>query len=277
MTFSAALFGAAVRALRTTVARRALQLVLLVCGLFALGFLCGEQAHAAERIPVPVSVSVPVSTQPPAPGCPVDPGRVVGTVRAVSDEAVAPVRDVVTTVGRTLEATASRSVDEASRSVGRTRSTAPSLPLPDVTRVPAAPGHQVPAPKGPAPRPQRHIDTAAATSPAERHSARTVVSAPASAFAVFGPAAPPPLRHAARAPAAHTATSVGDSDRPAPTGDPDGVFGKQAADGSTSRHGDAYAVILAGRAPLRLAPGDAARADAPGTRERHRDIPVFPG
>ncbi|MCZ0987409.1 hypothetical protein O1M54_20140 [Streptomyces diastatochromogenes] len=55
------------------------------------------------------------------------------------------------------------------------------------------------------------------------------------------------------------------------------MLGKQAADGTASRHGDAYAVTLDGRAPLRLLPGTAARVDAPGTRERHRDIPVFPG
>nr|WP_276621029.1 hypothetical protein [Streptomyces sp. CME 23] len=38
--------------MRTAVARRALQVALLVGGLFALGFLCGEQAHAAEETPV---------------------------------------------------------------------------------------------------------------------------------------------------------------------------------------------------------------------------------
>lgn len=35
--------------MRTAAGRRALQVVLLVGGLFALGFLCGEQAHAADR------------------------------------------------------------------------------------------------------------------------------------------------------------------------------------------------------------------------------------
>ncbi|MFI9807745.1 hypothetical protein ACIHEJ_25840 [Streptomyces sp. NPDC052301] len=289
MTSPAALFGATVRALRTGAARRALQLVLLVGGLFVLGFLCGEQAQAAERIPAPVQAPVratSVRSSVTAPEDPVDPVRAMGkgTVRAVSDQVVAPVRDVVNTATQALEATtsrsvdeASRSVDEASRSVGQARPTAPSLPLPDVTEASVPPGHQAAAPKGPAPRPQRHIGTAAAKSPAGRHSAHTVASAPAPAVAAFGPAAPAVLRHAAWAPAPRTTTSVGDPGRPAPTGDPDGVLGKQAADGSTTRHGDACAVTFVGRAPLRLPPGATARADAPETRERHRDIPVFPG
>ncbi|MFI1534274.1 hypothetical protein [Streptomyces anandii] len=51
MTLPAALSGAALRVMRTAAGRRALQLGLLVSALFALGFLCGEQAHAAESAP----------------------------------------------------------------------------------------------------------------------------------------------------------------------------------------------------------------------------------
>ncbi|MEU9150813.1 hypothetical protein AB0D59_09740 [Streptomyces sp. NPDC048417] len=64
---------------------------------------------------------------------------------------------------------------------------------------------------------------------------------------------------------------------PAPTGDPDGALGKSVVDGSSSRHGDACAVTFDDRAPLRLVAGAAARVDAAGTRDRYRDIPVFPG
>ncbi|MFF1700609.1 hypothetical protein [Streptomyces sp. NPDC058252] len=43
---------------RTTAGRRALQVALLVGALFALGFLCGEQAHAAEEAKPPVPTHV---------------------------------------------------------------------------------------------------------------------------------------------------------------------------------------------------------------------------
>ncbi|MGW7419993.1 hypothetical protein ACWGJB_07985 [Streptomyces sp. NPDC054813] len=65
--------------------------------------------------------------------------------------------------------------------------------------------------------------------------------------------------------------------RPAPTGDPDGALGKSGVDGSSSRYGDAYAVTFDDRAPLRLVPGATAHVGAAGTRDRYRDIPVFPG
>ncbi|MFD4622631.1 hypothetical protein [Streptomyces sp. NPDC058475] len=63
MPLPAALPGAALRMTRTTAGRRALQIALLVGGLFALGFLCGEQAHAAEgaKPPVPTHVVRAVS------------------------------------------------------------------------------------------------------------------------------------------------------------------------------------------------------------------------
>ncbi|MFF1770697.1 hypothetical protein [Streptomyces sp. NPDC058249] len=63
MPLPAALPGAALRMTRTTAGRRALQVALLVGGLFALGFLCGEQAHAAEgaKPPVPTHVVRAVS------------------------------------------------------------------------------------------------------------------------------------------------------------------------------------------------------------------------
>lgn len=48
-------------------------------------------------------------------------------------------------------------------------------------------------------------------------------------------------------------------------------------DNGSSRHGDAQAVTLDQRAPLRLVAGAAVWAEVPGTRDRHRDIPVFPG
>jgi hypothetical protein len=64
----------------------------------------------------------------------------------------------------------------------------------------------------------------------------------------------------------------------APSDNPGGTLvGKSAVDNGSSRHGDAHAVTLDNGAPLRLVPGAAASVDVAGTRDRHRDIPVFPG
>ncbi|MFH8767945.1 MULTISPECIES: hypothetical protein [unclassified Streptomyces] len=249
--------------LRTAAGRRALQLALLVGGLFLLGFLCGEQAQAAERTPVTAVTSVvPVTGHENA-------------VRTVTERVVTPVREVVRTTSQGLDET---------RAQAPALPAAPSVPLPKLPEVPEVselPAHPLPAPATPEPGADRHDSTAPAAGKGDRArtEARTAVSTPARA-ATYGPDFTLPAQ-APQAPAhtsVHRAAAAVDAPaRPAPTGDPDGVLGKQAADGTASRHGDAYAVTLDGRAPLRLLPGITARVDAPGTRERHRDIPVFPG
>ncbi|MFJ3333747.1 hypothetical protein [Streptomyces sp. NPDC086766] len=65
--------------------------------------------------------------------------------------------------------------------------------------------------------------------------------------------------------------------RQAPARDAGALLGPSGLDTGTPRHADVLAVTLIDRAPLRPAPGAAARPDAAGTRDRHRDIPVFPG
>jgi hypothetical protein len=52
---------------------------------------------------------------------------------------------------------------------------------------------------------------------------------------------------------------------------------RAAADNGGSRHGDVCAVTAVQRAPLRPVPGVLAWADAGESRDRYRDIPVFPG
>ncbi|MFJ9868479.1 hypothetical protein [Streptomyces sp. NPDC101165] len=246
--------------LRTAAGRRALQLTLLVGGLFLLGFLCGEQAQAAERTPATPVVQVTGHEN---------------AVRTVTERVVTPVRKVVQT--------ASRALDE-------TRAQAPALPatpsvplpkLPEVPEVSAPPVHALPAPVTPEAGADRHDSAAPAADKGDRarSEARGVVSAPPQAT-TYGPdfALPAQVPKApAHTPVHRTAAALDAPAQPAPTGDPDGVLGKQAADGTAPRHGDAYAVALDGRAPLRLLPGTTARVDTPGTRERHRDIPVFPG
>jgi hypothetical protein len=295
LTFPAALLGPAVRVLRTAAGRRALQLVLLVGGLFALGFLCGEQAHAADGIPVPAKAT---SAWPGGTAAHEDPVRAVRTAterfaapahlvgthaipaaHVAGTQATTPVRGAVTAVSRVLEAGAARGVAQPGTST-------PTLALPGFPRVPEVSAPLPPEPKSTAPRPRGH-GGAATPAPAERNgrqrparahaeSCGAAVGAPAP-NAAYGPALTDVPQFVARTFAHRGAAGAGVPGGPAPTGDPDGVLGKQAADGSASRHGDAYAVTLDGRAPLRLVPGAAARVDAPRTRERHRDIPVFPG
>ncbi|WP_461066952.1 hypothetical protein [Streptomyces pseudoechinosporeus] len=63
-----------------------------------------------------------------------------------------------------------------------------------------------------------------------------------------------------------------------PESAPRGALGHgSAADNGSSRHGDAHAVAFSNRAQLRLVPGTAAVVTAAETRDRYRDIPVFPG
>ncbi|WP_369391416.1 hypothetical protein AB5J72_30250 [Streptomyces sp. CG1] len=304
MTLPAALLGTAVRVLRTAAGRRALQLALLVGGLFALGFLCGEQAHAADGTPLPLKVTsgrlgetghedpvravravtervaAPVHEAGERSAAPEHGvGRqVVAPVRKVGEQAATPVHDVMTTASRSLEATAARAVEQP-------RTSAPTLPLPGLTQVPDAPVQLTPEPLSTAPRPQGHGDARAHAPAGQKqrhagahdHADRAAIGGAPVPVARYGPEAisvPQPVAHT---PARRGTFALRVPGRPVPTGDPDGVLGKQAADSNVPRHGDGYAVTLDDRAPLRLAPGATARVHAPRTRERHRDIPVFPG
>ncbi|MFF3632847.1 hypothetical protein [Streptomyces sp. NPDC002250] len=371
MTLTAAPFGTAVRALRAAAGRRALQLALLLGGLLALGFLCGEQAHAAEGTPTtPVSSVLPrtgheaaqtagagtVTARPrtapatatksrtapatatkshtapavqsltapavqsltapaaeaasatapvtaarsrPAPSADAGAvtGRVVSVVRevtggtvagqavtsveAVADRVVTPVRTVVRETAGTLDEARSTTLPGTS-----------ALPVPELPGVAELPVHRPPVPVIPVPGPDRHGGVAPAdgqaggpgtesAGSAERTGHRTAAPARPSA-AAYGPDAVSATAQAPTAPA-HTrarhahAPAGAPAQRPTPPGDPDGALGKQAAEGTAYRHGDAHAIALDGRAPLRLLPGATARVDAPRTRERHRDIPLFPG
>ncbi|MFB7503622.1 hypothetical protein [Streptomyces broussonetiae] len=338
MTFPAAIPGTAVRVPRTAAGRRALQLALLVGALFALGFLCGEQAHAADGPPVRRTVTTVRETVTSEPetvtvtsvrkaatsartgtaghGDPVravlasgtggerlvDPVRaggeqsvtpvravgeeIVTPVRAVGDEVVTPVRTVgdkaVGSVRNVVSAVTAVSRPVVQASAPTTRPTMPALPLPDLGQVAHAPVRLPPGAKALGQRPHAGplapARSAASAAPHQRHTraeGRTAATASAP-FVAYGPAFTPASQTSAHAFARHGAAARVPG-RPAPSGDPDGVLGKQAVDGNASRHGDAHAVTFGNRAPLRLVPGTAARVDTPRTRERHRDIPVFPG
>ncbi|MGW7382124.1 hypothetical protein [Streptomyces sp. NPDC054794] len=304
MTWTAALPGTALRVLRTAAGRRALHLALLVGGLFALGVLAGEQAQAAEGTP-----SVTSALSGPSAGNAVR-GVVDGVVTAPVEHAdhaapveradhaehadhrvVTPVtRHVVRTITHRVVRPAGHLVGTVAQDIDQAETRLPSLPaspalpvpaLPDVPGLSDLPGRLLPAPVTAAPGTEwPGAPRASATKGTPGAKART--ARPATTTGTYGPdltrtalaPAPRPAAHTDARGAAHFADAP---TYPAPTGDLDGAPGKAAVDGGGSRHGDVYAVTLNCRAPLRLVPGAAACVDAAGTRDRHRDIPVFPG
>lgn len=210
---------------------------------------------------------------------------VVGeTVRSVTDTVTATVTTVVT-----------QGLGEVVRQVSELPVQLPSLPgrLPTLPEppggspvlpvpVPVQPVGSVPAPVTPASgttkaRPAVTEGGRQQSAPAGKPAATAVPYRPRGT--ACAPASTPFSGTAAHQhPGGHRAArSIIGPSHPAPTGDPDGALGKSAVDGGSSRHGDAYAVTFADRAPLRLVPGAAAHDDAAGTRDRYRDIPVFPG
>ncbi|MFF4798198.1 hypothetical protein ACFY1U_07270 [Streptomyces sp. NPDC001351] len=353
--------SAALRVMRTAAGRRALQVVVLVGGLFALGFLCGQQAHAAEGAPSassseilstapadgvrasltsdtvatvtrltdtsaatagrPASTSAALVAQAPRPR-PDAPGRPEPTRPAAPAPAPAPVPastdpkpvpnpaalpetpgaagqaltplagELVRSVGDRVVQPVGGLVESVTAGLGRATaqlpplSSLPSLPglpgspsmpgLPGLPGFPPSPGQILPAPVAQAPQPgvaghsglEGAVDDrrSAAAASGTAYGPRFVVDATAGdATAVRGGG-----RRAAGAGYAPA--------RQAPDGDPAGVPANRAAvDNGTPRHGDAHAVALNHRPFMRLVSGAAVRAAAAGTRDRHRDIPVFPG
>ncbi|AIS00087.1 hypothetical protein [Streptomyces glaucescens] len=329
MTWSAALPGAAARVLRAAGRRRAVQLALLVGGLFLLGALGGARAEAAEGPAGTVSAAAAQATQATQGASTSDvrssgaePGPVVeyGSVprpepvaEAVRDQVAQPVGDALEAVTRGLsEVPPAESPRPSLPALPSPPSwpalpSSPSLPgLPDdgpsLPDLPGLPANTLPAPDAvtplplPLPGPEAHTpgtpdgsarDEAAQTDPR----AVSGSAATAGTTAPNGPHTPdgsspltlPTATATAVAPTpdhpATARTGTGQAPaHPAPTGGDSGVLGSRtAADNGGSRHGDMCAVAAEQRAPLRPVPGVPARADAGETRDRYRDIPVFPG
>ncbi|WP_405950071.1 hypothetical protein OG588_30595 [Streptomyces prunicolor] len=282
MNWPAALSGAALRVMRTAVGRRVrqrvLQVALLAGGLFVLGVVFGGQAQAADGVlgqrPV-IPMVAPVSPEVVKPG----PVPVPASVPVLTP-VLAPVSDAVERVVRPVS-------DVVTKTVTEVLTEAPSLPtppaLPALPSVPAVPSQpvipvqtppahtapvSVPTPVRSVPRPSGGGHRSDAR-PAEvtvgvgaTYGPRFVADT-ADALGAVGHAV---VRHAPSACAGNTPTQ-----RPAPNGDTDG------ADNGSSRHCDAHAVTLDNRVPVRIVPGAAARADVGETRDRYRDVPVFPG
>ncbi|UXY29420.1 hypothetical protein [Streptomyces sp. HUAS TT20] len=307
-----------VRVLRTAAGRRALQLGLLMAGLFALGLLCGERAHAAEGTPPGTSAASVTSAASTASVAPVSsvvtdvtdaaqaaPWKAAtkSVVGAVAASVTTPVTASVEHTGRRVAAAvptvdqgavasvtrrATRPVGDlvgaVTRQLGTVRGKLPALPaspsLPGLPGMSELPGRLLPAPVTSAPGTTHDGAARPAAVSGEDVRGTTARTPKPVRSGAYGPdlsAATPAPRSVVHADGRRAAAPGTAPSSPAPTGDQGGAPGRSAVDNGSPRHGDANAVTLNDRAPLRLAPGAAARVDAAGTRDRHRDIPVFPG
>ncbi|WP_328501908.1 hypothetical protein OG828_20075 [Streptomyces sp. NBC_00457] len=149
----------------------------------------------------------------------------------------------------------------------------PELPLPpELPVLPVLPGQTLPAPVTSAPQPGPDGEATGDGASKQRTDGAAAVA--------YGPvfvADASSAGDATRAAGHRVRPTEYAPDQPAPGGDPGGALGnRSAADNGGSRHGDAHAVALYHRAPLRLVAGAAARHDAGETRDMHPDIPVSP-
>ncbi|GAA3973136.1 hypothetical protein [Streptomyces plumbiresistens] len=296
MTLPAVLRGAALRMMRTAAGRRALQVVLLVGGLFALGLLCGEQAHAADGVLPATSTSSVTRSVTSTTSVPSD--DVVSSdsaqgvrslaksqvVRSVDVRVAQPVGRLVGTVVTGLAEAEAKLPSPPESSELPSPPDLSDLPglseLPGPPGLPALPGQTLPAPVTSAPE-SGSPGTPSATS-GQGTEGRSAAAVPLTYGPRFDVGAAVSGGAGVAHTSAHRAGQLGETGQApvhhAPPGDPGGALsGKSAVDNGTPRHGDAHAVTDNNRAPLRLVAGVAARTVADGTRDRHRDIPVFPG
>ncbi|MFF1687567.1 MULTISPECIES: hypothetical protein [unclassified Streptomyces] len=274
----------------------------------------GEQAvHATAHAPDHGSVPAPVHASVPAQAAhrtsPASGSRAVGAAR---DQAVEPARSRLAEPARThvtepvrtqvaapvvrevreageVRGTVQGAVREEVREVGEfvgglvggLAAEAPPRFLPGPPSVPGVPGipGQIGEPGAPtqpgngahaAPAPGAGTQAAAGHSDGARPGKR---EAAVPVGDVFAPAGYDAVR--ARTPAAKAAgTSI---PAPAPAFPSGSTVGQSAGDGSSTRHSDLAAAAFGSGATARLLPGATAPSHAAPTRDRHRDIPEFPG
>ncbi|WP_340376726.1 hypothetical protein U5640_17505 [Streptomyces sp. SS7] len=305
--------GFAPRVLRGTAGRRALQLALLVGGLLALGLLCGGRAQAAEgtptavtratatpsapapATPAPAPAQAPSTTPAPAPRttpAPVELTLPVSLPLPVVhvERVLRPVQEVVTAVtGQVAQVSAALPLPvelPVLTDLGRLPDPAE---LPDASEPPSLPAQPLPLPlpvpviRAPAP------DSPVTSSPdghrsrhvSQRHKAADAAAAsygPVSPAGPAAPGAPAGLRAASHHDPAPARAGQAPTHRAPGGGEPSGLLGGSSAlDGGASRHADAQAVTVSHRMPVPPVSGVVVRSDAAGTRDAHRDVPVFPG
>ncbi|MER6130987.1 hypothetical protein [Streptomyces sp. NPDC001815] len=314
MALSAALPGAAPRASRTAVGRRALHVALLVGGLFVLGLLCGEQARAADGVAQgsttaglfrpavpdsePPTVTSPTVTSPNA-------DEVQRVVRPVTERVVRPAAEHVV---RPVEDLVDRMTGGIAEQPAPPQWWPPVPPLPTVPGTPGVPG--VPGTPGAPGLPESPGLPGLPEAPGQNSPAGSAPRQPGGAAEkherverkargetgwAYGPrllsgsvaaVTVTEVRLRADAREVHGARDAYDTPAPQtpthwpPDGDatPTDALGRHcAADKGSSRHGDAQVVGSHERGRPLLAPGPTADVTASGTRDRFRDVPASPG
>ncbi|MFD5267088.1 hypothetical protein [Streptomyces sp. NPDC058335] len=279
--------------------RLALRGVVLLGGLFALGFLFGGQAQAADGTSaLTETVSAATTSTTSTSSTSSTTKAVTASPQGASTNPVTPVRErVVKPVGEVLEGV-SEKLAEAETEVTPVASLPsfsrlPTLPplgslpeLPDAPSLPSLP--TLPSlrslPTLPVPQPGPALPAPVASGPGQDSGFGTVEAA-AAPQPSYGPRGV--VREAPVGPVAHgggqhrgghAATGGHTAVQVTPAGVPDGALGSASLlDSGGPRHADAHAVTPCHRVPLLLVPGSAVRMDAAGIRDRYRDIPVFPG
>ncbi|MFF8193667.1 hypothetical protein ACF05L_23130 [Streptomyces bobili] len=252
--------------------RIALRAALLLGGLFALGFLFGGPAQAADGA-TPTTVS--------SPGASVNP-----VTPPVRERVVKPVDEVLEGVSEKLTETEGRAARVTPvPSVSELPAPPPidSLPgLPDAPSLPTLSSLPTPPslPTLPVSQPALTQPVPVASDPG-RGSGTGAVE-PAVPQPSYGPrdvVSEAPVAHGGgRQRDGHAATGGHAPVRGTPVGLPGGSLGSASlVDSGGPRHADAHAVTPYHRVPLLLVPGSAVRMEAAGIRDRYRDIPVFPG
>ncbi|MFJ5776758.1 hypothetical protein [Streptomyces sp. NPDC093094] len=299
--------------MRTAVGRHALR-VLLVGGVFALGLLYGGQARAAESAPA-VAESGPRATAGAdvLSGTVHADGQVLRSVagrtepaegaargeRSVDERIVQPLGEAAGTAqglfGRVPSVQASDLLPPLPRLPSLPAPSGLPEPLPEPPSRPDTPsGQEQKHPRDAPPEPADTQKQKQKQAQAQVLAAETAETAEAAGGTVSGNPrridepvvlahgprvaafpADTPSRTAARPGHRRSAHGVDVPLGPEPV---DGAAGDGAAgDGGPPRHADTYAVTADHRAPTGLLPGAVASAEVPGVRDRHRDVPLFPG
>ncbi|KUO12015.1 hypothetical protein [Streptomyces sp. DSM 15324] len=160
--------------------------------------------------------------------------------------------------------------------------------LPDASEPPSLPAQPLPLPL-PVPVIQAPTQDSPVTSSPDGHRSRHVsprhgaADAATASYGLVLPAVPAVLGDGGglRAASHHDPAPARAGQAPAhrvPGGEPSGLLGGSSAlGGGASRHADAHAVTVSHRMPVPQVSGVVVRSDAAGTRDRHQDVPVFPG
>lgn len=298
--------------MRAVAGRRALQVVLLLAGLLALGFLCGERAHAVDGVPTAPERVQSARASEPVRERVAEPARerVVEPVRKAVGE---PVADAAEPVGRTAPDAVRPVVDGVTGVVeGAPQRVLPEGRASDVPGMPGVPGMpslpetpDLPRPDpGAEPQPPQESDKPGdGRSDADARAHETRKSSAARGDSSYGTGssygtdssygtgagvgtgitylAGQQARDASlldRDTSDDSAHGTGHEPfLPAP-GDPGRTLaGQSVGDGGSTRHGDPGAGSSHSRAPVRLLQGAGAGQVLAPIRERHRDIPEFPG